>query len=215
MPSLNQALRNIIVSDKVKTRSHFLSGEQTLSVKTCFFLLLIQEQNSPTPRVQSPAPPQVAPSSSPPTTPPPPHGSSPFRFTGQAQVHFSPSVLSPSPSPPHVSPTERLGSPRRAGGPQEVLLSLSEQGEVFSLEGLIPVRPEDQHSPTGSVSSEGERFCSGTSCRYETILHHWDRCFFMIPVIKIHTADLQYSFKYKINFSANCFLHSEQLQWGK
>ncbi|XP_013872893.1 uncharacterized protein C19orf44 homolog [Austrofundulus limnaeus] len=141
-----------LLGDSMDSTDNSSSGpKKTSSVKR-----LNKEQNRPSPRVQSPAPPQAGPSSSPPSTPPPPHRSSPFRFTDQAQVHFSPSVLSAPPSPPSVSPShsERVGLPHGAGAPREVLLSLSEQGEVFSLEELVPVRPEDQHSPTGSVSSE-------------------------------------------------------------
>uniref|UniRef100_UPI0037E965AD uncharacterized protein C19orf44 homolog n=1 Tax=Semicossyphus pulcher TaxID=241346 RepID=UPI0037E965AD len=84
--------------------------------------------------------------------------SSPFRFTGQAQAHFSPSALSPSPSPPHVSPSppRRLTSPHRAGSPQRSLSSMSGRSEVMSLEELFPVRSsaEDPQSEISEVSSE-------------------------------------------------------------
>ncbi|XP_017289768.1 uncharacterized protein C19orf44 homolog isoform X2 [Kryptolebias marmoratus] len=140
--------------------SNYSSSE---SRKTSSMKRLKKELNSPSQRVQSPAlPTAVHPLSRSNTPPPlstasPSRHSSPFRFTGQAQVHFSPSVLSPSPSPPppNVSPSrsKRIGSSHKAGSPQESLLSLSEQ--VFSLEELIPARPtsEYQHSQMGSVSS--------------------------------------------------------------
>ncbi|XP_023284990.1 uncharacterized protein C19orf44 homolog isoform X2 [Seriola lalandi dorsalis] len=90
--------------------------------------------------------------------------SSPFRFTGQAQAHFSPSVLSPSPSPPRVSPSpprvspsppRRMNSPHRAGSPQRSLSSMSGRSEVLSLEELFPVGPgsEDPHSEMSFASS--------------------------------------------------------------
>ncbi|XP_054458318.1 uncharacterized protein C19orf44 homolog [Anoplopoma fimbria] len=78
--------------------------------------------------------------------------SSPFRFTGQAQAHFSPSVLSPSPSPPCVSPSP----PGRVGSPQRSLSSMSGRGEVLSLSELFSVGPgsEDPHSEMSEVTSE-------------------------------------------------------------
>nr|XP_046246684.1 uncharacterized protein C19orf44 homolog isoform X2 [Scatophagus argus] len=84
--------------------------------------------------------------------------SSPFRFTGQAQAHFSPSVLSPSPSPPSVSPSlpGRLNSAQRAGSPQRSLSSMSGPCEVLSLEELFPVvsGSVDPHSEMSAASSE-------------------------------------------------------------
>lgn len=89
--------------------------------------------------------------------------SSPFRFTGQAQAHFSPAALSPSPSPPCVSPSlsRRLSSPRRSGSPQRSVSSMSGRSEVLSLEELFPVQPpsEELQSDMSVVSSEGERSC--------------------------------------------------------
>ncbi|GAA6230925.1 uncharacterized protein C19orf44 homolog isoform X2 [Lates japonicus] len=86
----------------------------------------------------------------------PSHRRSPFRFTGQAQAHFSPSVLSPSPSPPCVSPSppRRLNSPHRLGSPQRSLSSMSGRSEVHSLEELFPVGSEDPSSEMSLVSSE-------------------------------------------------------------
>ncbi|XP_047442541.1 uncharacterized protein C19orf44 homolog isoform X2 [Mugil cephalus] len=88
--------------------------------------------------------------------------SSPFRFTGQARAHFSPSALSPSPSPPHVSPSPlgRQGySSDRARSPQRSLSSMSGRGEVLSLEELFPAAPgsESQHSVMSSVYSEEQQ----------------------------------------------------------
>ncbi|XP_039984887.1 uncharacterized protein C19orf44 homolog [Xiphias gladius] len=115
-------------------------------------------------RVHSTPPPAaVCPLSPSNTTPPrspasPSHRSSPFRFTGQGQAHFSPSVLSPSPSPPRVSssPPRRLNSPHRVASPQRSLSSMSGRSEVLSLEELFPVGPgsEDPHSEMSLVSSE-------------------------------------------------------------
>ncbi|XP_071343404.1 uncharacterized protein C19orf44 homolog isoform X2 [Trachinotus anak] len=111
----------------------------------------------------TPPPAAVCPSSpsnrAPPRSPASPsHRSSPFRFTGQAQAHFSPSVLSPSPSPPHASPSppRRLNSPDRAGSPGRSLSSMSGRSEVLSLEELFPVGPgsEDPHSEMSFASSE-------------------------------------------------------------
>lgn len=107
-------------------------------------------------------PPASSSNRAPPRSPASPsHRSSPFRFTGQAQAHFSPSVLSPSPSPPHVSPSppRRLNSPHRAGSPQRSLSSMSGHSEVLSLEELFPIGPgsEDPHSEMSAVSSEGEK----------------------------------------------------------
>lgn len=115
-------------------------------------------------RLQStPLPPAVAvspslPSASPRSPASPPRRSSPFRFTGQAQAHFSPSVLSPSPSPPCVSPSPpgRPGSSHKMESPPRSYSSMSGRGEVLSLEELFPVGPgtEDPHSEMRSVSSE-------------------------------------------------------------
>ncbi|XP_031728805.1 uncharacterized protein C19orf44 homolog isoform X2 [Anarrhichthys ocellatus] len=98
----------------------------------------------------SPPPAAVPPSSSSNRAPPrspasPPRHRSPFRFTGQAQAHFSPSVLSPSPSPP-------CDSPHGAGSlPQRSLSSMSGRGEVLSLEELFS---EDPLSEMSAVTSE-------------------------------------------------------------
>ncbi|XP_038572746.1 uncharacterized protein C19orf44-like isoform X2 [Micropterus salmoides] len=90
----------------------------------------------------------VPPASSSNTAPPrspasPSRRSSPFRFTGQAQARFSPSVLSPSPSPACVSP-------------QRSLSSMSGRSEVLSLAELFPVGPgsPDPHSELSALSSE-------------------------------------------------------------
>ncbi|XP_038147657.1 uncharacterized protein C19orf44 homolog isoform X2 [Cyprinodon tularosa] len=88
----------------------------------------------------------------------PSHRRSPFRFTGQAQVQFSPSALSPSPPPPDLptSHPERPGSSQRPGSRQS---SHSSSAEVLSLEELFPVGPDSdhQHSILSSVSSEDFR----------------------------------------------------------
>ncbi|XP_049442973.1 uncharacterized protein C19orf44 homolog [Epinephelus fuscoguttatus] len=111
----------------------------------------------------SPLPTAVLPSSSntaPPRSPASPSlRGSPFRYTGQAQAHFSPSVLSPASSPPRASPSppRRLNSPHhRVGSPQRSLSSMSGRSEVHSLEELFSVGPgfEDPHSEMSSVSSE-------------------------------------------------------------
>ncbi|XP_029355343.1 uncharacterized protein C19orf44 homolog isoform X2 [Echeneis naucrates] len=109
------------------------------------------------------SPPTPPPASSPSNTPPPHspasplHRSSPFRFTGQAQARFSPSVRSTSPSPPSVSPlSRRMSSPHRADSPQNSLSIMSGRSEVVSLEELFPVRPdsEDPYSEMSLASSE-------------------------------------------------------------
>nr|XP_020465756.1 uncharacterized protein C19orf44-like isoform X1 [Monopterus albus] len=111
----------------------------------------------------TPPPAAVPPPSSSNSAPPhssasPSHRSSPFRFTGQAQAHFSPSVLSPSTSPPSVSPSppDTHNSPQRTGSPRRSLSSTPVFGEVLSLEELFPVGPasEDAHSEMSLVSSE-------------------------------------------------------------
>uniref|UniRef100_A0A146SP10 Carboxyl-ester lipase n=1 Tax=Fundulus heteroclitus TaxID=8078 RepID=A0A146SP10_FUNHE len=106
-------------------------------------------------RVESPASPAAAHPSSPSNSAPArsplfsSHGSSPFRFTGQAKARFSPSVLSPSPSPPPAPPSH----PDRL---QRSHSSSSSHAEVLSLEELFPVEPasEDPRSHLSSVSSE-------------------------------------------------------------
>ncbi|KAE8293826.1 putative protein C19orf44 [Larimichthys crocea] len=104
-----------------------------------------------------PTPPHTA---APPRSPTSPsRRSSPFRFTGHTQAHFSPSVLSLSPPPPNVStpsPPGRLNFPHGASSPQRSLSSLSGCSEVLSLEELFPVGPasEDRHSEMSAVSSE-------------------------------------------------------------
>ncbi|MED6235778.1 hypothetical protein ATANTOWER_000243 [Ataeniobius toweri] len=113
----------------------------------------------------SPSPPAAACSSSPSNVAPPrspaspSRRSSPFRFTGQAQAQFSPSVLSPSPSPPHAHPShpDRLGSSQNPDTLQQRShSSSSSRDEVLSLEDVIPVKPasEHPHSHMSSVSSE-------------------------------------------------------------
>ncbi|XP_037530650.1 uncharacterized protein C19orf44 homolog [Nematolebias whitei] len=145
----------ILLGDSVDSTDGRTSGSKRTLPKKC----LEKELNSPSQRVQSPGPataghPDTSP---PPSTASPSRPSSPFRFAGQAQVHFSPTVRSPSPSPLQVSPSLSKGtsSPLQAGSPHESLLFLSGQGEVFSLEELDPARPasEDTLSQMGSVSS--------------------------------------------------------------
>ncbi|XP_029939767.1 uncharacterized protein C19orf44 homolog isoform X1 [Salarias fasciatus] len=72
---------------------------------------------------------------------PPRRQASPFRFTGQAQARFSPSVPSPLPSP---HPAGRPGSSRSAS-------SASGHREALSLEELFPAGPDS--SSVSSVSS--------------------------------------------------------------
>ncbi|TKS74147.1 hypothetical protein D9C73_008228 [Collichthys lucidus] len=104
-----------------------------------------------------PTPPHTA---APPRSPTSPsRRSSPFRFTGHTQAHFSSSVLSLSPPPSNVStpsPPGRLNFPHGASSPQRSLSSLSGCSEVLSLEELFPVGPasEDRHSEMSAVSSE-------------------------------------------------------------
>ncbi|KAF0042504.1 hypothetical protein F2P81_006036 [Scophthalmus maximus] len=109
-----------------------------------------------TPPPVSPSPPS---NTAPPRSPASPScRSSPFRFTGQIQAQFSPSVLSPAPSSPRVSPSpqRRLNSAGGAGSPQRSLSSLSGHSEVISLEELFPAGPGSAHlhSEMSSVSSE-------------------------------------------------------------
>ncbi|XP_072246305.1 uncharacterized protein C19orf44 homolog [Leuresthes tenuis] len=109
---------------------------------------------APPPAVHPPSPSCSAPLHSPASSS---RRSSPFRFTGQAQAHFSPSGLSPSPSPPRVSPSlpERLLSPYKAGSPPHSHSSSSGRGEVLSLEELFVGPPsEESRSEMISVSSE-------------------------------------------------------------
>ncbi|XP_073332784.1 uncharacterized protein C19orf44 homolog [Pagrus major] len=137
----------------------FLTPQRASSTRTADEMLSKSRQ-----KVDSTPPPAVVPpSSSSNTAPPrspssPAHRSSPFRFTGQPQAHFSPSALSPSPTPPRVSPSppRRLNSPHRARSPQRSLSSMSGRSEVLSLEELFPVGlgSEDPHSEMSAVSSE-------------------------------------------------------------
>ncbi|XP_028259700.1 uncharacterized protein C19orf44 homolog [Parambassis ranga] len=106
--------------------------------------------------VRPPSPSVMAPPHSPSS---PSRRSSPFRFTGLAQAHFSPSMLSPAPSLPGVSPTPPLegpGSSPRVESPGSSISSVSGRGEVLSLEELFPVGPisEDLHSEMSSVSED-------------------------------------------------------------
>lgn len=111
----------------------------------------------PSAAVRSPSPSVMAPPHSPSS---PSRRSSPFRFTGLAQAHFSPSVLSPSPSLSGVSPSPPLvrpGSFHRVESPGNSISSASGRGEVLSLEELFPVgHSEDLHIEMSSVS-EGMR----------------------------------------------------------
>ncbi|KAM4548067.1 uncharacterized protein C19orf44 homolog isoform 2-T2 [Odontesthes bonariensis] len=109
---------------------------------------------APAPAVHPPSPSRSAPPRSPASSS---RRSSPFRFTGQAQAHFSPSVLSPSPSPPRVSPSlpVRLGSSHEAERPPHSRSSSSGRGEVLSLEELFVGPPsEESCSERISVSSD-------------------------------------------------------------
>ncbi|XP_076579324.1 uncharacterized protein C19orf44 homolog [Chaetodon auriga] len=145
-----------LLGDSDSTDNSFLIPARPSSKRTADKMLSKSSQ-----RVHSTPPPAaVPPSSSPVNTAPPrsPSCSSPFRFTGQAQAHFSPSVLSPSPSPPSASPSPpgRLDFPHRMGSPQRSLSSMSRRSEVLSLEELFPVGPdsEDPHNDMSAVSSE-------------------------------------------------------------
>lgn len=141
-----------------------------LKTNTVVFPLQMSSQkvhSTPPPAAVQPLSSNAAPPRSPAS--PSPRSSS-FRFTGQAQAHFSPSVLSPPPSPPCVSPSlsRRLSSPRRPGSPQRSVSAMSGYSEVHSLEELFPVQPpsEELHSDMSVVSSEGERSCDLSKCHF-------------------------------------------------
>nr|XP_019936068.1 PREDICTED: uncharacterized protein C19orf44 homolog [Paralichthys olivaceus] len=116
-----------------------------------------QKVHSTPQRTIRPLPPSNA--APPPRSPTSPsRRSSPFRYTGQVQAQFSPSVLSPTPSPTCLSPSppRRWNSARRVASPQRSLSSMSGHSEVHSLDELFPVALgfEDPHSEMSSVSSE-------------------------------------------------------------
>ncbi|XP_070816853.1 uncharacterized protein C19orf44 homolog isoform X2 [Chaetodon trifascialis] len=144
-----------LLGDSDSTDNSFLIPARPSSERTADKMLSKSRQ-----RVHSTPPPAAVPPLSSVNTAPPrsPSSSSPFRFTGQAQAHFSPSVLSPSPSPPSASPSPpgRPDLPHRIGSPQRSLSSMSGRSEVLSLEELFPVGPdsEDPHSDMSAVSSE-------------------------------------------------------------
>ncbi|KAM4739678.1 uncharacterized protein C19orf44 homolog isoform 2-T2 [Anableps anableps] len=100
--------------------------------------------SSPSEKIESPAaahPPSPS-TGAPPRSPASPScRSSPFRFTGQAQVQFSPPRFP-------TSHSEWRGSSRKAESPQRSHSSSSGRAEVLSLEELFPVEPasEDPHS---------------------------------------------------------------------
>lgn len=124
-----------LLGESLDSEDHsFLAPVRASSLRTADKMLSRSSQ-----RVRSPSPPPyVSPSSSSlPEPPSPPRRGSPFRFTGQAQAQFSPSLLSPS--------LHRGGSPPRS------LSSISGRGEVLSLEELFS---EDPHSEMSAVSSE-------------------------------------------------------------
>ncbi|CAJ1059697.1 uncharacterized protein C19orf44 homolog isoform X2 [Xyrichtys novacula] len=103
-------------------------------------------------KVHSTHPPAaVSPNPAPPCCPASPsHRSSPFRFTGQGQAHFSPSALSPSPSPPQISPSppRRQDHSHRSGSPQRSFSSMSDRSQAMSLEELFHVRPNAKDPPS-------------------------------------------------------------------
>ncbi|KAI9546605.1 hypothetical protein NQZ68_025767 [Dissostichus eleginoides] len=129
-----------LLGESLDSEDHsFLAPVRASSLRTADKMLSRSSQ-----RVRSPSPPPyVSPSSSslpePPSPASPPRRGSPFRFTGQAQAQFSPSLLSPSPSP------------HRGGNPSRSLSSISGRGGVLSLEELFS---EDPHSEMSAVSSE-------------------------------------------------------------
>lgn len=147
-------------------RHRFISSKQLCFLLIQVFLKSSHEVHS------TPLTAEVIPSPPSNTAPPrssasPSNRSSPFRFTGHAQAHFSPSVLSSSPSPPRVSsphPPERPGTSYRPESPQRSLSSLSVRSEVLSLDELFPVETGSERplSEMSSVSSEGER-CSSNA----------------------------------------------------
>ncbi|XP_034558776.1 uncharacterized protein C19orf44 homolog isoform X2 [Notolabrus celidotus] len=130
--------------------SSFLKPRRPSSARTTDKMLI-----KSSPKVQSTPPPKPAPTHSPTS---PTHRSSPFRFTGQAQSHFSPFALSPSPSPPHISPSppRRLNYSHRTESPPRSLSSMSGCSQVMSLEELFPARcnAEDLQSDMSEVFSE-------------------------------------------------------------
>ncbi|XP_034071884.1 uncharacterized protein C19orf44 homolog isoform X3 [Gymnodraco acuticeps] len=129
-----------LLGESLDSEDHsFLAPVRASSLRTADKMLSRSSQ-----RGRSPSPPPyVSPSSSslpePPSPASPPRHGSPFRFTGQAQAQFSPSLLSPSPSP------------HRGGSPPRSLSSISGRGEVLSLEELFS---EDPHREMSAVSSE-------------------------------------------------------------
>ncbi|XP_037624754.1 uncharacterized protein C19orf44 homolog isoform X1 [Sebastes umbrosus] len=162
LESDEEDMRKLLGDSLDSTDNSFLMPRRPSSIRTADKMLSKSSQKVHA----SPPPAAVPPSSSSNAAPPrspasPSRHSSPFRFTGQAQAHFSPSVLSPSPSPPRVSPSPpgRLNSPRRVESPQHSLSSMSGLGEVHSLEELFSVGPgsEDPHSEMSAVTSEDER----------------------------------------------------------
>ncbi|KAF3835643.1 hypothetical protein F7725_028201 [Dissostichus mawsoni] len=111
-------------------------------------------------RVRSPSPPPyVSPSSSslpePPSPASPPRRGSPFRFTGQAQAQFSPSLLSPPPSP------------HRGGSPPRSLSSISGRGEVLSLEELFSEDPHSEMSASKQREVKHSSTDPGSSNRHQ------------------------------------------------
>ncbi|KAM9357979.1 uncharacterized protein C19orf44 homolog [Symphorus nematophorus] len=159
LESDKEDMRNLLGDSLDSPDNSYLIPVRPSSRRTADKLLSKSSQ-----RVHSTPPPAaVTPSSSTNTAAPhspasPSSRSSPFRFTGQAQAHFSPSVLSKSPPLACVSPspTARLNSSHRARGPQHSLSSMSGHSEVLSLEELFPVGPasEEPHSEMSAVSSE-------------------------------------------------------------
>ncbi|KAM7388762.1 hypothetical protein PAMP_024912 [Pampus punctatissimus] len=128
LESDEEDMRKLLGDSLDSTDNSLLRAERPSSRRTADKMLNRSNQRVRTtpPPSSPPAAPAVHPSSSSNTVPS--RHTSPFRFTGQAQDRFSPSVLSPSPPPPH-----------RAESPQRSFSSMSHHEEVLSLEELFPV----------------------------------------------------------------------------
>ncbi|KAM7410613.1 hypothetical protein PAMA_001851 [Pampus argenteus] len=151
LESDEEDMRKLLRDSLDSTDNSLLRAERPSSRRTTDKMLNRSSQRvRTTPPPSFPPPPPAVHTSSPPNTArsrspaSPPCRTSPFRFTGQAQDRFSPSVLSPSPPPPH-----RAESPRRS------FSSMSHHEEVLSLEELFPVGPgSEDHSEMSLASTE-------------------------------------------------------------
>ncbi|XP_053287394.1 uncharacterized protein C19orf44 homolog [Pleuronectes platessa] len=150
LESDEEDMRKLLGDSLESTDNSLLKLGIPTSVRTADKSKSTQKVHSTTPQgAVHPLPPSNA---APPRSPnSPSRHSSPFRFTGQVQAQFSPSVLSPTPSPPR-----RWNSARRMASPQRSLSSMSGHSEVHSLDELFPVvlGSSDSHGEMSSVSSE-------------------------------------------------------------